>query len=280
MAKSLKDIIKDRAGRNVPKGEEDFLALHSVKDQEDVNKNKNVFTAGNIKAEQDVQKNDPGKRHGYRSIKAAEKAYEETSVEEAKKKTSSKKLGAEDDRNVNTTDYGYSSTGSTVKEATCNMTESGTMCQVHGLKECMAEDVFAHRKEMGEMSDSQMKKREDIVKGMKKNFAGFKQRYGDKAKSVMYATATKQSMKEDSEDAEGEMARTQLRALASKASDLVNMMQDNQDLESWVQSKITAAKHDIDAIHDYLIHREKPVEGVDTAMQFPHVNVDNAGFNV
>jgi hypothetical protein len=102
MAKSLKDIIKDRAGRNVPKGEEDFLALHSVKDHEDVNKNKNVFTAGNIKAEQDVQKNDPGKRHGYRNIKAAEKAYEETSVEEAKKKTSSKKLGAEDDRNVNT----------------------------------------------------------------------------------------------------------------------------------------------------------------------------------
>jgi hypothetical protein len=76
------------------------------------------------------------------------------------------------------------------------------------------------------------------------------------------------------------MAKTQLRALASKASDLVNMMQDNQDLESWVQSKITAAKHDIDAIHDYLIHREKPVEGVNSAMQFPHVNVDNAGFNV
>jgi hypothetical protein len=219
MAKSLKDIIKDRAGRNVPKGEEDFLALHSVKDNEDVNKNKNVFTAGNIKAEQDVQKNDPGKRHGYRSIKAAEKAYEQTSVE----------------------------------EATCNMTESGTMCQVHGLKECMAEDTYAHKNEMGETSHTRMKKK----------FAGFKQ-----------------AMKEDSEDAEGEMAKTQLRALASKASDLVNMMQDNQDLESWVQSKITAAKHDIDAIHDYLIHREKPVEGVDTAMQFPHVNVDNAGFNV
>jgi hypothetical protein len=87
-------------------------------------------------------------------------------------------------------------------------------------------------------------------------------------------------MKEGFEDAEGEMAKTQLRALASKANDLVNMMQDNQDLESWVQAKITAAKHDVDAIHDYLIHREKPVEGTDTAMQFPHVNVDNAGFNV
>ena len=47
-----------------------------------------------------------------------------------------------------------------------------------------------------EMTDDQMKKREDIVKGMKKGMAGFKERYGDRAKSVMYATATKQAMKD------------------------------------------------------------------------------------
>jgi len=38
-----------------------------------------------------------------------------------------------------------------------------------------------------------MKKREDIVMGMKKNAKDFKTRYGDKAKEVMYATATKMS---------------------------------------------------------------------------------------
>ena len=32
--------------------------------------------------------------------------------------------------------------------------------------------------------------KERMVKGMKKSLAGFKQRYGEKAKSVMYATAT------------------------------------------------------------------------------------------
>ena len=48
-----------------------------------------------------------------------------------------------------------------------------------------------------EMSDSQMKTREHNVKSMKKNFGDFRKRYGDKAKSVMYATATKQAMKED-----------------------------------------------------------------------------------
>jgi preprotein translocase subunit YajC len=47
-----------------------------------------------------------------------------------------------------------------------------------------------------EMTDAEMKKREDIVKGMKKGMAGFKQRYGDRAKQVMYATATKTAMKD------------------------------------------------------------------------------------
>jgi hypothetical protein len=36
-------------------------------------------------------------------------------------------------------------------------------------------------------------KKESTVKSMKKNLAGFKERYGKDAKSVMYATATKQA---------------------------------------------------------------------------------------
>jgi len=45
------------------------------------------------------------------------------------------------------------------------------------------------------MTDGEMDKRETIVKSMKKGMAGFKDRYGDRAKDVMYATATKQAMK-------------------------------------------------------------------------------------
>jgi uncharacterized surface protein with fasciclin (FAS1) repeats len=44
-----------------------------------------------------------------------------------------------------------------------------------------------------EMTEPEMKKREEIVKSMKKGMEGFKDRYGDRAKSVMYATATKQA---------------------------------------------------------------------------------------
>jgi hypothetical protein len=46
------------------------------------------------------------------------------------------------------------------------------------------------------MTGGEMNKREDIVKSMKKGMAGFKERYGDRAKSVMYATANKQAMKD------------------------------------------------------------------------------------
>ena len=48
-----------------------------------------------------------------------------------------------------------------------------------------------------EMTDKQMKKREEIVKSMKDKMGDFKKRYGDKAKDVMYATATKMAMKEE-----------------------------------------------------------------------------------
>ena len=43
------------------------------------------------------------------------------------------------------------------------------------------------------LTEPETKKKEEIVKSMKKGLAGFKARYGDRAKSVMYATATKQA---------------------------------------------------------------------------------------
>ena len=47
-----------------------------------------------------------------------------------------------------------------------------------------------------EMTDEQKKKREEIVLSMKKKMPEFKAKYGDRAKDVMYATATKLAMKE------------------------------------------------------------------------------------
>jgi len=46
------------------------------------------------------------------------------------------------------------------------------------------------------LSSSEMDEKEKNVKGMKKSFASFRKRYGDRAKEVMYATATKMAKEE------------------------------------------------------------------------------------
>lgn len=46
------------------------------------------------------------------------------------------------------------------------------------------------------LTPGETEKKEKIVHGMKKSLAGFKARYGDRAKSVMYATATKAAKNE------------------------------------------------------------------------------------
>ena len=56
--------------------------------------------------------------------------------------------------------------------------------------------MSSEEKELDEkMTDAQMKKREEIVMSLKKKMPEFKDKYGDKAKDVMYATATKMAMK-------------------------------------------------------------------------------------
>jgi hypothetical protein len=45
-----------------------------------------------------------------------------------------------------------------------------------------------------------MANRENIVKGMKKSYKDFTAKYGDRAKEVMYATATKKAMEEEIEE--------------------------------------------------------------------------------
>ena len=51
-----------------------------------------------------------------------------------------------------------------------------------------------------EMTDAQKAKKEKIIKELKKKMSEFKDRYGDKATDVMYATATKMAMKDDEDE--------------------------------------------------------------------------------
>jgi len=71
-----------------------------------------------------------------------------------------------------------------------------------GTKLSFKEDIEKAFKEFVEeiderkMTDAEMAEREEIVKKMKPKLQSFKDRYGDDAKKVMYATATKQAMEE------------------------------------------------------------------------------------
>lgn len=122
------------------------------------------------------------------------------------------------------------------------------------------------------MTASQKKKREDIVKGMKSQEKEFKDKYGDRWEEVMYATATKQAMKKkkvtegvlDSTDEDGWMAKSQLYKLAKYSAELHKMIQDSDDLEPWVQAKITTACEDIGAVKQYMEYLA--VENADQTM--------------
>jgi len=64
-------------------------------------------------------------------------------------------------------------------------------------KKRIADPEEGQDKEVNEMSSAQMKKKEAIVKGMKKNASDFIKRYGkDDSESVMHATATKMAQNE------------------------------------------------------------------------------------
>tara|TARA_B110000858_G_scaffold40052_1_gene45528 strand:+ start:2194 stop:3996 length:1803 start_codon:yes stop_codon:yes gene_type:complete len=75
--------------------------------------------------------------------------------------------------------------------------ENGKKNKVSGKKDSIDTDPNMDDQRMtSEMTDSQEKKREEIVLSMKNKMPDFKKKYGDRAKDVMYATATKMAMKE------------------------------------------------------------------------------------
>ena len=72
-----------------------------------------------------------------------------------------------------------------------------------------------------ELTKGEEDRKEDIVKGMKKNKSDFKKRYGDEAEAVMYATATKMAKNEDvNEDIEDETKIIRLKMMQQQVEDL------------------------------------------------------------
>ena len=137
------------------------------------------------------------------------------------------------------------------------------------------------------MTSADKAKRETIVMAMKKKTAGFKDRYGDNYKNVMYATATKNAMEEvedleeDSQSAssdnpsmgqgttgavdtnnshlnnnptadppsKGDVKNT-LEAIAMQAAELHDKLEDGQEIDSQAQAMLSEAKDALDQVYE------------------------------
>ena len=60
-------------------------------------------------------------------------------------------------------------------------------------------------------------------------------------------------------DHEGKMARSQLMRTATNATDLVQMIQEGDQLPSWVQSKLTKATDYIEAVRSWMQYEKTPM---------------------
>jgi hypothetical protein len=70
------------------------------------------------------------------------------------------------------------------------------------------------------------------------------------------APSTPVSQPSATDDDEGSMAKIQLSALANMASELNSSIQDNQQLEAWVQSKIAIASEMLTGVYNYMKYKK------------------------
>lgn len=105
------------------------------------------------------------------------------------------------------------------------------------------------------LTSSEMKKREDVVKGMKKNLSSFKSRYGKDAESVMYATATK-------------MAKEEAEPKFDSILEAVEYHQEEQEYFEAISTVLEAVYESLDA-DDQITMRElmESDEGINTLIE-------------
>ena len=66
---------------------------------------------------------------------------------------------------------------------------------------------------------------------------------------------------------DAKMARGQLYHISQDAANLHDMLNDEDELPEWVQSKIAVTKHNIDAILDYLEYQHRDHLGGEDILQ-------------
>jgi phage shock protein A len=217
----------------VPKAgdERKFVAKHVVKKTPDANKNDDkLFTASNVKAIDRKKDN-----HGY-NPGDDEKVYEEVEQIAEMDARTAKELATKSMKQGQSKKATMYNKVAAALERGDNTTAKGFLQQINNLDEAS-------------LTPGEMKKREDYVKGMKKNISSFKDRYGKDAKSVMYATATKMA-KEEVEQIDELSKDTMKSYVKGAAQDLPRLgntlgrvqtgaLKDNKRIQKSISDKIT-----------------------------------------
>ncbi|CAB5221340.1 hypothetical protein UFOVP247_141 [uncultured Caudovirales phage] len=95
----------------------------------------------------------------------------------------------------------------------------------------------------------------DFVHSKNPKFAGkSKKERMKQAMAAYYSKQRNEAYVDQDADWEGQMAKTELSAISDKASKLISMINDSDDLEAWVQSKISYAKTQLDGVYDYMTY--------------------------
>lgn len=97
----------------------------------------------------------------------------------------------------------------------------------------------------------------------------------NKQRVAVCYTQYDESMESKAEDQEGRMVKSSLYSIATKAQELHDMLADNQDVEAWVQDKISVSDHSIAAALDYYKH-EKAMSKMDNPLE-TKASINDAG---
>ena len=121
------------------------------------------------------------------------------------------------------------------------------------------------------LKEVDMKELEDTLKRLKKENPGKKIGYAfvkDSPKGYKISIDGKyiqESLNEDDwmqADDESDMAKSQLRSIQSNASKLMSMIDNNEQLDAWVQAKITKAEDYLNSVEGYLKGEETEQYGL------------------
>lgn len=81
---------------------------------------------------------------------------------------------------------------------------------------------------------------------------------GDKEESMKKAAKDAKTPVKEMIDYEGEMAKSELRNIIQNAEELFNMLDEDTQLEAWVQSKLARANDYLNSVSQYLKYQSLP----------------------